>query len=322
MRQLRSILRYTGVCDGDMEKGSLRCDANVSVRLRGETRFGTRTETKNVNSFRFVEKAIEYEFLRQCEVIEFGGRVTQETRLWDGVKGVTRPLRSKEEASDYRYFPEPDLPPLVVERDRIEKLRVTVPELPVARAIRFNVELALPHYDAGVLTSEREIADYFEAALSVLSAAENKGDAAKHEQAKAISNWMMTELFALLKNDGDRAITASPISSAALAALVGFVRGGKISGKQGKEVVAEMYATGKAPEAIIKERGLEVVSDTGAIEAAARKAVASSPENVALYKGGKDKLVGWFVGQVMKEMAGKADPKTANEIVKRVLDEA
>ncbi len=304
---LRAILVYAGVSDGNMEEGSLRCDANVSVRPRGETTLGTRAEIKNLNSFRHVARAIEHEAARQAAVLESGGEVVQETLLWNPDRGETVPMRSKEEAHDYRYFPEPDLPPLEVGEDWIEEARRSLPELPEPRRRRFEREYALPAYDATVLTRERDLADYFEAAARASG------------NPKAASNWVMTELLRKLKEDA-RPLSASPVAPGALGSLVRLVDEGTISGRTAKDVFERMWATGEEPRAIVEREGLTQVSDEGALEAAVREVVEASPEQVASYRGGKAAAVGWFVGQVMKKTGGRANPKRVNELVRRALD--
>ncbi len=304
---LRAILVYAGVSDGNMEEGSLRCDANVSLRRRGEAALGTRTEIKNLNSFRHVARAIEHEAARQAAVLESGGEVVQETLLWNPDRGETSPMRSKEEAHDYRYFPEPDLPPLEVGEDWIEEARRSLPELPEPRRRRFETDYALPAYDATVLTRERDLADYFEAAARASG------------NPKAASNWVMTELLRKLKEDA-RPLAASPVSPEALGALVRLVDEGTISGRTAKDVFERMWRTGEGPRAIVEREGLEQVSDEGALEAAVREVVEASPEQVASYRGGKAAALGWFVGQVMKRTGGRANPRRVNELVRRALD--
>jgi len=302
--KLRSILRYIGSCDGNMQEGSLRVDANVSVRHPGDD-LGTRCEIKNVNSLRFLKQAIEYEAKRQIELIEDGGKVEQETRLYDDGRGVTRSMRSKEEAHDYRYFPDPDLLPIDLEQGFVDALKETLPELPDEKKHRFENEYGLSAYDAGVLVAERETADYFEAA-------------AKGRDAKAAANWVMSELFGRL-NKADLAITASPVSAEALGGLIDLIGDGTISGRIAKEVFDDMWETGKDAAAIVEEKGLKQISDTGAIEAIVDEIIAASPDNVAQYQGGNQKVIGWFVGQVMKASQGKANPKVVNELLRKKL---
>jgi aspartyl-tRNA(Asn)/glutamyl-tRNA(Gln) amidotransferase subunit B len=305
---LRAVLVYAGVSDGNMEEGSLRCDANVSVRPRGETRLGTRTEIKNLNSFRHVARALEHEIARQVAVLETGGAVVQETRLWNAERAETAPMRSKEEAHDYRYFPEPDLPPLVVTPEWIAEVRASLPELPAERRKRLVSEYALPEYDAGVLTQERELADYFE------TAARAAGDA------KAVSNWVMTELLRQLKHDG-RPVAEAPVSAEALAALVRLVDEGKVSGKTAKDVFERMWATGEPAAVIVEREGLAQLDDELALAAVVAEVVAASPEQAASYRGGKTAALGWFVGQVMRRTGGRANPQRVNALLKRALDE-
>ncbi len=306
LRQLRSILRYCGVCDGNMEEGSLRCDANVSIRPLGQKEFGTKVELKNINSFKYVEKAIEYEVERQKACLLSGEKIVQETRLFDSAKGTTESMRSKEQAHDYRYFPDPDLVPLVLDDVWIETVRKELPELPLARSARFITEYQIPEYDADVLTVEKALADYFEASVALC------------KQPKKVSNWIMTELLRELKNSG-KDIEDSPITPSQLAKLVELVENNTISGKIGKTVFEEMFATGKNPEAIIEEKGFVQVSDTGAIESIIDKVMAANPHQLAQYKSGKDKLFGFFVGQVMKEMKGQGNPAVINDLLKKKL---
>jgi aspartyl-tRNA(Asn)/glutamyl-tRNA(Gln) amidotransferase subunit B len=307
LRKLRAILQYIEVCDGNMQEGNFRCDANVSVRRVGESKLGTRAELKNLNSFRFVEKAIEYEIQRQINVIMSGGRVVQETRLYDSAKNVTQSMRSKEEAHDYRYFPEPDLPPLVVLPEWIEKVRGSLPELPDAKAQRFVKEFGLPDYDAKVITSAKPLAAFYEVAVS-----HSKGEA------KLVSNWLMTEVLRKLK-ENEKEIEDCPFPAQSLGELVAMIKTGEISSKIAKAVFEDMWAEGKAPAAIVKEKGLVQVSDPSAIEAAIRKVLQAAPDKVAEYRSGKEKLFGFFVGQVMKETQGKANPAMLNDLVKVFL---
>jgi aspartyl-tRNA(Asn)/glutamyl-tRNA(Gln) amidotransferase subunit B len=312
LRALRSILQYLEVCDGNMEEGSFRCDANISVRPAGTSTFGTRAEVKNMNSFRAVERALEHEIARQIEVVSGGGQVVQETRLWDAERERTRSMRSKEFAHDYRYFPEPDLPSLVVGEDWVDDVRRRLPELPAARRARFERELGLPAYDAEVLTARRDVADYYEAAL------------ARHRSPKAISNWVMESVLRIVREqklDERLRITAWPVAPENLAGLVALIDEGTISGKIAKTVFEEMVASGKPPAAIVAERGLVQVTDRGAIDAAVERVLAAHPDKVADYRGGKDKLFGFFVGQVMKATEGKANPKQVNELLQKRLRE-
>ena len=305
LRKLRSILRYLGTCDGNMDEGSMRADVNVSVRKHGEP-FRTRCEVKNVNSIRFVMQAIEAEAKRQIEVWESGGTVTQETRLYDPARGETRSMRSKEDAHDYRYFPDPDLLPLVLDEAWIAELRAGLPELPDAKRARFVVAYGLPAYDAGVLVAEQSTADFYETV-------------AKGRDAKLAANWVMGDLFAALNRTG-RTIETSPVSAAALGSLLDRMADATINGRIAKEVFEAMVDTGAAPDAIIDARGLRQVTDTGAIDTAVAAVLAGNADKVAEFKSGKDKLFGFFVGQVMKAMAGKGNPALVNTALKRALD--
>lgn len=305
LSKLRMILRYLGTCDGNMEEGSMRADVNVSVRKQGDE-LGTRCEIKNVNSVKAVQQAIEYECRRQIEIIEEGGKIKQETRLWDPVKLETRSMRSKEEAHDYRYFPDPDLLPLELENAWIESIKQTLPELPDEKKHRFMNQYGLPLYDATVMIAERSRADFYEAA-------------AKGSDAKLVSNWLLNELLALLNKDG-RDITESPIKPEQLGGLVNLITDNTISGKIAKDVFAEMFTSGKDAAVIVDEKGLKQVTDTGAIESVIDAIIAANPDNVAAYRSGKDKLFGFFVGQVMKETGGKANPGMVNDLLKKKLD--
>ncbi|HVM23351.1 MAG TPA: Asp-tRNA(Asn)/Glu-tRNA(Gln) amidotransferase subunit GatB [Sphingomicrobium sp.] len=305
LRKLRSVLRYVGSCDGNMEEGSMRADVNVSVRRPGEE-FGTRTETKNVNSVRFVMQAIEHEAKRQVALIEEGGTVVQETRLFDPDKGVTRPLRSKEDAHDYRYFPDPDLLPLELDEAFLEECRASLPELPDAKRKRYEA-LGITPYNASVLTAEVETARWFDALLEA---------GAEPRQA---ANWVVAELFGALNRRGE-SIEESPVTPVAAAELLGLVADGTISGTIAKQVFEIMLETGQGAAAIVEERGLKQTSDTGAIDAEIDKILAANSDKVAEYKGGKQQLFGFFVGQVMKAMAGKANPKLVNERLRGKLD--
>jgi aspartyl-tRNA(Asn)/glutamyl-tRNA(Gln) amidotransferase subunit B len=302
--KLRSILRYLGTCDGNMEQGNLRCDANVSVRRPGEP-LGTRCEIKNVNSIRFLRQAIDYEARRQVELIESGGTVEQETRLYDSAKGVTRPMRSKEEAHDYRYFPDPDLLPLELTEDYVESLRAGLPELPDSKKARFMAEYGLSAYDAGVLVAERETAEYFETA-------------AAGRDAKQAANWITGELFAMLNRKG-LDIASSPVPAAELGGLIGLIGDGTISGRIAKDVFEEMVETGKSAAAIVEAKGLKQVSDSGAIETIVDAVIAANAEQVGQFRAGNEKVLGWLVGQAMKASKGKANPKLLNEILRKKL---
>jgi len=303
---LRAVLLYAEVSDGNMEEGSLRCDANVSVRRRGEDALGTRTEIKNLNSFRNVARALEHEIARQAAVLESGREVVQETLLWHAERAETASMRSKEEAHDYRYFPEPDLPPLAVSAEWVEEARRSLPELPAERRRRFASEYALPLYDAGVLTQERGVADYFEAA------------ARESGNAKAVSNWVMTEVLRKLKDD-ERGVASCPVGPAALAGLVKLIDAGTISGKIAKDVFERMWATREEASAIVEREGLTQLSDEAALEAVVAEVVAASPEQAASYRGGKAAALGWFVGQVMRRTGGRANPQRANALLRKAL---
>lgn len=307
LRVLRTIIRWIGVGDGNMEEGSFRCDANVSIRPKGSDVLGTRTEIKNVNSFKNVEKAIQYEIARQTDILLEGGEVVQETRLWDPVKGVTHSMRSKEEAHDYRYFPDPDLLPLVIDRSWVDAVQKALPELPAERRARFASQFQLPDYDAGVLTSSRELADYFEACLG------------KSAQPKQVANWIMGPLLGLLNAEG-KSIVQSPISAQDLAGLLQLIHEEVISGKIAKTVFEDMAASGKTAQQIVEEKGLAQVSDSGALEAEIDKLIAAHPDEVARFKEGHKKLMGFFVGQVMKATQGKANPKLVNQILSKKLE--
>ena len=304
VRKLRTILRYLGTCDGNMEEGSMRADVNVSVRRAGEG-FRTRCEIKNVNSVRFVMQAIEAEARRQVEIWEEGGEVDQETRLFDPARGETRPMRSKEDAHDYRYFPDPDLLPLVIEQAWVDELAAGLPELPDAKKARFISQYGIPAYDAGVLVMEQATADFYETV-------------AKGRDGKVASNWMLGDFFAGLNRLG-KSIETSPVSADSLGGLLDLIGDATINGKIAKEVLEAMMDTGESALAIVESRGLRQVTDTGAIDAAVDAVLAANPDKVAEYKGGKDKLFGFFVGQVMKAMAGKGNPALVNEAIKRKL---
>ena len=305
LTKLRMILRYLGTCDGNMDEGSMRADVNISVRKVGDSKLGTRCEIKNVNSIKAAQAAIDYESRRQIEILEDGGSIDQETRLWDPAHNVTRSMRSKEDAHDYRYFPDPDLLPLVLEQGYVDDIKKTLPELPDEKKHRFMQNYGLGAYDASVLISSRSRADYFETV-------------ANDRDAKLAANWVINELLGILNKDG-KTIEESPISSANLGKLVGLIEDNTISGRIAKDVFAEMYASGKDPEVIVEEQGLKQVTDTGAIEALVDKVIAENPDKVEQYKSGKDKLFGFFVGQVMKESQGKANPQMVNELLKNKL---
>jgi aspartyl-tRNA(Asn)/glutamyl-tRNA(Gln) amidotransferase subunit B len=307
MKKVHTLVRYLEICDGNMQEGSFRCDANVSVRRKGAEKFGTRAEIKNLNSFRFVEKAINYEVERQIDILESGGTVKQETRLYDPDKGETRSMRSKEEANDYRYFPDPDLLPVKLDDAFIESVRKTLPELPDQKAARFTTEYGLSPYDAGVLTASRELAAFYEDVARAVS-----GDP------KLAANWVMGELAAALNKDSLE-ITESRISSEALAGLLERIQDKTISGKIAKEVFEGMWSSGRSADAIIEEKGLRQITDTAAIEKAIDDVMAKNPGQLAEYRAGKDKLFGFFVGQVMKATQGKANPAQLNESLKKKL---
>jgi aspartyl-tRNA(Asn)/glutamyl-tRNA(Gln) amidotransferase subunit B len=302
--KLRTILRYLGTCDGDMEKGNLRADVNVSVRRHGEAAFGTRCEIKNVNSIRFIGQAIEAEARRQIDILEDGGTIEQETRLFDSVKGETRSMRSKEEAHDYRYFPDPDLLPLELTQDYVDGLKKDLPELPDEKKQRFIKQYGLSAYDAGVLVAERERADYFEAA-------------AKGRDGKTAANWVINELFGRLNKEG-KDIEHSPVSAAQLGSIIDLISSNAISGKIAKDLFEIVWSEGGDPTNIVEKRGLKQVTDTGAIEEAVDEVIAANPDKVAQVKA-KPAALGWFVGQVMKATGGKANPQAVNEVLKKKL---
>ncbi|MCD6034725.1 MAG: aspartyl/glutamyl-tRNA amidotransferase subunit [Rickettsiales bacterium] len=305
MKKLRSIVRYLGTCDGDMEKGSMRCDANVSVRRVGEKKLGTRCEIKNLNSVRFLIKAIDFEAERQVELLESGGKVVQETRLFDTSTGETRTMRSKEDAHDYRYFPDPDLLPLEISESFIQKIREDLPELPDQKKARYISEMGLSAYDASVIVADKETAIYFE-------------EASKGHDTKTAANWLTAELFGRLNKAG-LAITESPVSAQQFGKLLGLMEDSTISGKIAKEVLDIMCETRQDPDVIVKERGLVQVTDTGAIEKIVDAVMAENGDKVTEYRSGKDKLFGFFVGQVMKASQGKANPEAVNDILKKKL---
>ena len=308
MKKIHTLVRYLEICDGNMQEGSFRCDANVSVRPRGQEKFGTRAEIKNLNSFRFVEKAIQYEVARQVEIIESGGKVVQETRLYDSDKDETRSMRSKEEANDYRYFPDPDLLPVEIDEPFIEAVRATLPELPDQKAARFARDFGLSPYDAGVLSASRELGAYFEAVVAGLSGA----------QAKLAANWVMGELSGALNRDNVD-IEHSRVNPQQLIGLLKRIADDTISGKIAKEVFEAMWSEGKAADAIIEAKGLRQITDAGAIESVIDAVIAANPKQLADYRSGKDKLFGFFVGQVMKATGGKANPAQLNDLLKAKL---
>jgi aspartyl-tRNA(Asn)/glutamyl-tRNA(Gln) amidotransferase subunit B len=308
MKKIHTLVRYLEICDGNMQEGSFRCDANVSVRPRGQEKFGTRAEIKNLNSFRFVEKAIQYEVARQVELIESGGKVVQETRLYDSDKDETRSMRSKEEANDYRYFPDPDLLPVEIDEPFIEAVRATLPELPDQKAARFARDFGLSAYDAGVLSASRELGAYFEAVVAGLNA----------NHAKLAANWVMGELSSALNRDTVD-IEKSRVNPEQLTGLLNRIVDETISGKIAKEVFEAMWSEGKPADAIIEAKGLRQITDAGAIEGVIDAVMAANPKQLADYRSGKDKLFGFFVGQVMKATGGKANPAQLNELLKAKL---
>ncbi len=309
LRKLHALVRYIEISDGNMQEGSFRCDANISVRPIGQKEFGTRAEIKNINSFRFVERAIEFEIERQIDLIEAGGQVVQETRLYDPDRDETRSMRSKEEAHDYRYFPDPDLPPLVVDNDVIEAIRTALPELPEVRRARYISELDLAEQDATSIVSDRQTADYFDACLEHTSA-----------KPSVVYNWINGELGSLI-NKADITISQAPVSAEALALLLDRIDDNTISGKIGKEVLTEMWAGNGSADQIIEAKGLKQITDSGEIENMVKEILAKYPAQVEQYKAGEQKVLGFFVGQVMKASQGKANPKQANELLRKLLDQ-
>jgi aspartyl-tRNA(Asn)/glutamyl-tRNA(Gln) amidotransferase subunit B len=307
MKKIHTLVRYLGICDGNMQEGSFRCDANVSVRPKGQAEFGTRAEIKNLNSFRFVERAINYEIERQIDVIASGGKVVQETRLYDSDRGETRSMRSKEEANDYRYFPDPDLLPLAIGDDLIESVRAALPELPDEKSARFVRDFGLSEYDAGVLTASREMAGYYETVVARLGG-----------QPKLAANWVMGELSSALNKDS-LDVTESRVGADVLAGLLTRIVDDTISGKIAKDVFEAMWNEGRDADTIIEAKGLKQITDTSAIERAIDEVMAKNPQQLAEYRSGKDKLFGFFVGQAMKATQGKANPAQLNELLKRKL---
>ncbi len=305
LRKLRSIVRYIGSCDGNMDQGSLRCDANISVRRPGEE-FGTRCELKNINSVKFMMKAVEYEAYRQIEIIENGEKVKQETRLYDPNKNETRSMRSKEEAHDYRYFPDPDLLPLNISNERIEKYKNELPELPDQKRERFQKDFGLNFYDADVLTADKSYADFFE----IVS---------KDRDAKFVANWIITNFFAML-NEVEKSVEESPVNAEQLGELFDLIQNGTISGRTAKEVFEEMFTKGGSADEIVEAKGLKQISNSDELEVMAKKIIEENSEQVNKYKNGNEKLFGWFVGQMMKSTGGTANPKVVNEILKNLLD--
>ena len=306
VQKVKAILQYTEVSDCKMEEGSLRCDVNVSLRPWGQKELGTKAELKNMNSFKALQKALDYEIERQAAILDEGGKIIQETRTWDENKGITLSLRSKEEAHDYRYFPEPDLVPMVIDGEWVEEIRATIPELPDARKKRLMQDYGLPEYDAGVITSSKDLAEYFDVCLK------------HHQDAKAISNWVMGELLKHL-NASDTDITMSPIKPEQLGELLSLIAKGTISGKQAKQVFEEMWETGKKPEVIVKEKGMVQISDESAVAGLVDEAIAKNPQAVEDFKSGKESALGFFVGQVMKASRGQANPGVVNKILREKL---
>jgi aspartyl-tRNA(Asn)/glutamyl-tRNA(Gln) amidotransferase subunit B len=309
MRALHRLVRWLEISEADMEKGQLRCDANVSVRMRGEDRLGTRTELKNINSFRYVQHAVENEILRQIRIVDGGGRVVRETRLWDAERGTSAPMRSKEEANDYRYFPDPDLPPLVIDGSLMASVLRAMPELPAVRFERYVREHGLSPDDARTLISDRALSDYFEGVVAAHGA---------QRSGRMIASWILTELLGRLNADGKH-VAESPMPPPLLSALVGLIEDGTISGKIGKEVFEESYRTGEAPLAIVERRGVRQISDEQALGEVIERVVSGNPKQVASYLGGKDAVFGFFVGQVMKETQGRANPALTSELLRKRL---
>ena len=307
LRKLHAILRYLDICDGNMQEGSFRCDANISLRPAGQKEFGTRTELKNMNSFKNVQRALEYEVRRQRDILLDGGEIVQQTLLWDADRNVTNPMRSKEEAHDYRYFPDPDLIPVVIDDAWLEQIEQSLPELPEQKRARFIDEFGLPAYDAEIITSSRELAEYFETAEKIFP------------QPKKISNWMMTELMREMKGEDGINISQCPVSPENLAELLVMIDKGAISGKIGKTVFSDMMESGKNPQTIVKEKNLVQMSDEGDLLKIIREIMADNPAQVAQFKEGKTKVMGFFVGQLMKKTRGKANPKLANQLFAKEL---
>jgi aspartyl-tRNA(Asn)/glutamyl-tRNA(Gln) amidotransferase subunit B len=308
LRRLREILRYLDICDGNMEEGSFRCDANISMRPKDFTGFGTKTELKNMNSFKHVEKALEFEIRRQRAVLEDGGEVIQETRLWEAARGITLSMRGKEEAHDYRYFPDPDLVPIEISEDWIGSVRENLPELPEAKRQRFMGLYGLSEYDAQVLTASKALANYFEECVRL------------HPQPKTVSNWIMVELVRELRRK-ELEIEQCPVSPADLASLLELIQEGVISGKMAKSVFEEMFESGRSPKIIVREKNLVQMTNTDQIRGIVEDVLRNNPDKIASYKEGKTKLFGFFVGEVMKKTQGKANPKIVNEILKKKLED-
>ena len=306
LRKLRAILMFLDICDGNMEEGSFRCDANISLRPKGQQAFGIKTELKNMNSFRNVQRALDFEIRRQTAILDQGERIIQETRLWDAAKGVTSSMRGKEEAHDYRYFPDPDLVPLVIDPEWVEAVRSSLPELPEAKKERFLRDYAIPEYDAEVLTTSKPLANYYEACLQI------------YNKPKVVSNWIMSELLRELKRD-EREIEDCPVSAPHLAQMLKMIDDGIISGKIAKSVFEEMYRSGKRAEEIVQEKGWVQLTDFAAIERIVGQVLSANPKEVEAYRKGKEKLFGFFVGQVMKATQGKANPQLVNDLLKKKL---
>ena len=313
MRSLHRLVRWLGISDGDMEKGQLRCDANVSVRRRGEDRLGTRTELKNINSFRFVQNAIDHEIVRQIRLLETGERVLRETRLWDATANASYPMRSKEEANDYRYFPDPDLPPLVIDGTMIGRVMQALPTLPGPRFDSYR-EWGLTGDDARTLINERALSDYFDAAVAALPAV--RCNAVAH--AKVVANWLLTILLGALNRDG-KSIAESPLPATALAGIVGLIEAGTISGKIAKDVFDQAYQTGEAPEQIVADKGLVQISNPAELLPIISKLLGENPKQIEAYRNGNEKMLGYFVGQVMKATGGKANPQVLNDLLRQAL---
>jgi len=306
LKRLHEILVYLEICDGNMEEGSFRCDANVSIRPKGQKEFGTRAELKNMNSFRNVQRALEYEIKRQQYLVESGGKVVQETRLWDDASGTSLSMRSKEEAHDYRYFPDPDLVPILVDDAWVEKIRKELPELPLAKRERFIKDYSIPEYDAGVLTADKALAQYYEDVVKLC------------DKPKQASNWVMGDVLRFL-NEDKLDIRQCPITAGALADMIKLIEAGTISGKMAKDIISDMYKTGKSPQKIIEEKGLVQITDEGELAKTISAIIAANPAQLADYRGGKEKLFGFFVGQVMKATQGKANPQLVNDMLKKML---
>jgi aspartyl-tRNA(Asn)/glutamyl-tRNA(Gln) amidotransferase subunit B len=306
LKRLHEILVYLEICDGNMEEGSFRCDANVSIRPKGQKEFGIRTELKNMNSFRNVQRALEYEIKRQQYIVENGGTVIQETRLWDDAQSATNSMRSKEEAHDYRYFPDPDLVPIMVDDAWVKKIRKELPELPLAKRERFIKDHQIPAYDAGVLTADKALADYYEEVVTICA------------KPKAASNWVMGDVLRFL-NEEKRDIRTCPITPASLAEMINLIEEGTISGKMAKDIVEEMYKSGKPPTTIIEEKGMVQITDEGELIKTISTIIKANPQQLKDYRGGKEKLFGFFVGQVMKATQGKANPQMVNDLLKKML---